>query len=101
MEKWTEAEDNAIRRYYGKYGPQWLGWAEVLPKRSNRAIQMRASRLDGIERPKVSSNRMVYIEGRLLEGAAPSQIDRDMSWKNGTTHDLIVAEWKYDKEHGR
>lgn len=121
---WSEAEDNAIQVYYPDHGRSWDGWAEVLPNRTLRAIQMRAQRLGATqykvpqgERPKrrkkpregderhhafhvtPSADPMErVIANYMRDGYTPSEIDAMMKWPPNRTAYILTQRW--DRESG-
>lgn len=112
---WGEEEDNAITTYYPKHGPSWDGWAEVLPYRTNRAIQMRAQRI-GVSPPrqrakekpsrkqrepklvKVPDPQERYVMRRMKDGLTPSQIDSEKHWIPGTAVRVMSEKWDRENE---
>lgn len=42
---WSQDEDDLIRKWYPEEGPAWSEWGRLLPLRSYRAIQQRASKI--------------------------------------------------------
>lgn len=42
---WSEDEKRKLMAYYETRGPKWLGWAEILPGRSEDSIRVMASKL--------------------------------------------------------
>lgn len=43
--RWSMDEDELIRRWYPEKGPSWEKWAEMLPGRTYKAINVRAGRI--------------------------------------------------------
>jgi hypothetical protein len=48
--KWSDSEDRALRVFYPKHGPSWVGWPEVLNGRTKNSIKERA-RILGLRAP--------------------------------------------------
>ena len=42
---WTEEEDGLLRKWYPEKGPRWERWAELLPRRTYKGINMRALKI--------------------------------------------------------
>lgn len=42
---WSASEDDVIRTWYPEYGMSWDRWEDLLPSRTQRAIQNRAQKL--------------------------------------------------------
>lgn len=98
---WSEAEDRAVRTFYPRHGRKWDGWSEVMPKRTIRAIGMRAVRL-GIKAPprkKKSKHatdayrREMIVAALMDSGMTPTEIDAKMHWRAGTAKQLILERW--------
>lgn len=121
---WSEAEDNAVRQFYARHGPKWIGWPEVLPNRTPRAISARATRL-GVkgpprpkpkhprrERKKPEGDERHYSVGAAREpdpnekyvltcmrvGLTPSEIDKRRHWWSGTTIRILREKWERENE---
>lgn len=121
---WSEVEDNAVREFYAKYGRRWVGWSEVLPTRTLRAISARATRL-GVKRPtrrepkrkarerdrpkgderhyNVGAAREPdpyegYVMACMESGLTPTQIDQRMHWRTGTTVLILTERWERENE---
>lgn len=116
---WSEQEDEVLRAHYAERGPSWAGWAEVLQGRSQQSIVNRANRLGlrvtrrggaaqaraRMSAPGIAPSRPVEFEaqvlGRMADGMAPSQIDREMHWPSGRAAAIASEAWRRDKEDGR
>jgi hypothetical protein len=113
-ESWSSAEDGSVMEFYVEHGPNWPGWAEVLPDRTPRAIQARAQRLGVAVDPRRRREhvraaspdwsaeeerdpREDMVQRRMHEGASPSEIDAEMHWRPGTARRIIVWAWGRDK----
>lgn len=121
---WSEVEDNAVRQFYARHGPKWVGWSEVLPNRTPRAISARATRL-GVkgpprpepkhprrERKKPEGDERHYSVGAAREpdpnekyvlacmrsGLTPSEIDKKRHWWSGTTIRILREKWERENE---
>ena len=73
-DNWTDAEIETLKAHYHEHGPSWLGWKELLPRRSKTAIQTRARKLDlhapnGFTVDKRTKQRVV---NKRKKGAKPS-----------------------------
>lgn len=116
---WTEAEDNAVRLFYPRHGMRWVGWAEVLSRRTLRAIRARAMRLGvkGPPRPKrkhpkpdrkkpEGDQRHYKVRTELVPdpyedevmdcmgmGMTPSEIDASKHWRRGTAKMILTYRW--------
>lgn len=120
---WSEAEDDALREFYPRHGAKWDGWQELLPRRTIRAVQMRAKRL-GLAVPRepkrdtpmrkrpVGDQRHYkavvtmepdqherYVMGCMAAGMTPSEIDKARHWIPGTAKRVLMARW--ERENGR
>ena len=117
---WSELEDNAVREFYARHGPKWVGWPEVLPNRTPRAISARATRLGvkGPPRPEPKHPREVepnikrrshratkapdpyegYVMNCMCDGMTTSQIDQHMHWRTGTAALIITERWERENE---
>ena len=97
---WTEAEDRALRSHYPTHGPSWEGWAEILPRRSEKAIRVRATRL-GLTRTARAARggrprRNPYdaaVMGGMSAGMTPREIDRARHWAPGTAARVLMGLW--------
>lgn len=115
---WSDLEDDAIRQMYPGRGPHWAGWSDVLPGRSPRAIEQRASALGvrrgkrdeakalpemlrpaGGDRPRAMSLRDddKAVMRMMRDGMAPSEIDRALHLVPGTAHHVVVGVWNWDR----
>ena len=52
---WTPEEDEAVRMHYPLHGPNWDGWAALLPGRTPKAVTQRASVLGVPVLPEIRS----------------------------------------------
>lgn len=121
---WSEVEDNVVREFYARHGPKWIGWPEVLPNRTLRAISARAARLGvkGPPRPerkrprrkrnepqgdgrhhKVSVEKTPdpnekYVLACMRAGMTPTEIDRKRRWWSGTTIRILTEMWARENE---
>lgn len=117
-----------VSYYWAKFGSKWIGWKEVLPDRTLRAIGSRAQKLKVVAPHKGPKPSKWKLKGsakgdarhhktdfeleadphedqvmRMLElGMTPHEIDRTMKWYSSTTRKIMVARWKREKEekHG-
>lgn len=103
---WSDAEDGAVRTFYPRHGRKWDGWSEVLPKRTIRAIGMRAVRL-GIKAPPrkkkskyaTDAYRRETITAALMDqGMTPTEIDTKMHWRHGTAVKAMSSRWERQRE---
>lgn len=119
---WSEAEDRALKEFYPRHGTDWVGWDEVLPERSERAIECRAYRF-GLMKPRKPSGPRKYkprekangshygarvqrtpdpYEGYVMEcmaeGLTPTEIDAVKRWPRGTARMILSEMWLRDKE---
>lgn len=117
---WTAAEDEALKAFY-RYKPKdWEGWSEVLPNRTRRAIEARASRIGLKERKEKAKKSVekakkieavvkkprgrakikpvewgewvVYLMGE--RHMSPSQIDSYMGWPPNRAKYLLMERWE-------
>lgn len=121
---WSDTEDSMIIVYYQKFGPSWVGWGEVLPNRSYRAIKERARRLgvaasrqprkaepDSPRRDKGADRRHYklrvprrpdpnekYVLACLKAGMTPTEIDRKRHWFPRTTIRILTERWARENE---
>lgn len=113
---WTELEDDMLRAYYQKYGPSWIGWQEVLPNRTMRALRERARRIGlakpsqrtkqeskpkSMRTPKEVEETIDPYEGfvfrRMRQGFTPQEIDREKRWQYGTARLIMSEMWAREK----
>lgn len=120
---WSDAEDNAVRQFYPRHGSGWVGWSEVLPTRSPKAISSRAQRL-GVPppaRPKPRNQKRKgvrqaderhrktiivkeadpnekYVLACMRAGLTPTEIDRKMHWWPRTTMRILTERWARENE---
>lgn len=96
---WTAAEDAAIREHGRRRGPNWPGWADLLPDRSPAAIRNRKSTL-GLTRGRAAGSADIDEAGGPGTGAghvpAPSDIDEARPraaapWDEGQRLALVEA----------
>lgn len=78
---WTPDEDEVLRVYYPTRGSLWSGWAHLMPNRSIRAIEQRASKLGIQVAPEVKSRNCSI--GR-IEGIKKAS----MEWTEGEIETL-------------
>ena len=122
-EPWTDAEVEMLKLYYPKHGIAWDGWAEVLPKRTVRAIQRKANsgglvveerrkptRPANVKRPDVFDTHKykpqprsadpaeLFVMRKMSEGMTPTQIDRERGWWPGRTIQILTERWAREKE---
>lgn len=121
---WSEVEDNAVREFYARHGPKWVGWPEVLPNRTPRAISARAARLGvkGPPRPEPKHPRRErkkpegderhikfdytkepdpnesYVLACMKAGLTPAEIDKKRHWWSGTTIRILTERWAREDE---
>lgn len=62
---WSELEIRTLRKYYEAHGPCWIGWRNLLPKRTPKAIESKAGvlglRVDGSLRAKAKRKKEKHI----------------------------------------
>lgn len=119
---WSEVEDDALREYFPRHGAKWDGWQEVLPKRTIRAVEMRAKRLGlrGPQRPRSEApkrskpsgddwhykTRIIrepdqherYVMSCMAAGMTPDEIDKARHWIPGTAKRVLMARWERENE---
>lgn len=61
--RWTDDEFKALAQHYREHGPDWDGWADLLPGRSSNAIRRMAAR-HGLESDEVRDLR--YTDGEVM-----------------------------------
>lgn len=119
--RWSEAEDRAIREFYPKHGWSWIGWPEVIPSRTQKAIAARAQRL-GITKPRKQATsgkrkgkggdarhygKAIRTEPdpserhilKLMEqGMTTTEIDAVEHWTRGTAKRVLIERWSRERQ---
>lgn len=99
---WSKEEDDALVTYYHRYGLDWDGWPEVLPRRTHRMIAIRAARLGlrkagerGRPRKKLKPTAIeTYVINALAKGMTVTEIDEARHWDSGTAKEIVMRLWR-------
>ena len=68
--RWTDDEFETLARHYKEHGPDWDGWADLLPGRNSNAIRSMAAR-HGLESDEVRDLKYTKEETRALRKHYP------------------------------
>ena len=68
--RWTDDEVKTLARHYREHGPDWDGWADLLPGRNSNAIRSMAAR-HGLESNAIRDLRYTDDETRALRMLYP------------------------------
>lgn len=96
-------DERILAAHFPRVGASWDGWAALLPDHGPRSIAAKAREL-GLSAtaiaPRTSPHAATRAEVMRMfrNGFAPSRIDRILNAPQGHTHDVVVEEWRIEKE---
>jgi len=101
--RWTREDERILEAHFERVGASWDGWAALLPDRGPSAIRAKAEKMGLVHRPLAATSQVTRdVSGDVMRmfrnGFAPSRIDADLGIRRGRAHDVIVQEWRYEKE---
>lgn len=70
LPRWTADEAKTLARHYPEHGPNWDGWAELLPGRNSNAIRSMAAR-HGLKSDEVRDLKYTDEEAKTLRSLYP------------------------------
>ena len=68
--RWTDDEFKTLARHYQEHGPDWDGWADLLPGRNSNSIRSMAAR-HGLESDAIRDLKYTDEETRALKKHYP------------------------------
>lgn len=99
---WTAEDERVLAAHFPRVGASWDGWAALLPDHGPRSIAAKASELGlsagGWQGSAPISATRAEIMRMFRNGFAPSRIDMVLNMRDGYAHDLVVDEWRIEKE---